>query len=190
MTFEENPREGKDDKSETKPEEGNLYYVPTRHPRTDRIRVNKLLRKDFYPIQINDAGPQEDYMHYKKPNLLDAPIDNQTRHDLEKLLKENHDACAVDERQICTTCLIKMLTDTGDHPLIGKKTYALALKHYDWAREEIDKMLEGGVIRESHANWSAPNVVVPKGDGDKRLCVDFRALNAITRTYVWPMPRV
>ena len=33
-------------------------------------------------------------------------------------------------------------------------------------------------------------MVVPKGDGGKRLCMDFRALNAITRTYVWPMPRV
>ena len=31
---------------------------------------------------------------------------------------------------------------------------------------------------------------VPKGDGGKRLCVDFRAFNAITRTYIWPMPRV
>ena len=33
-------------------------------------------------------------------------------------------------------------------------------------------------------------MVVPKGDGGKRLCMDFRALNAITRTYMWPMPRV
>ena len=32
--------------------------------------------------------------------------------------------------------------------------------------------------------------MVPKGDGGKRLCVDYRALNAVTRTYVWPMPRV
>ena len=32
--------------------------------------------------------------------------------------------------------------------------------------------------------------MVLKGDGGKRLCVDFRALSAITRTYVWPMPRV
>ena len=32
--------------------------------------------------------------------------------------------------------------------------------------------------------------MVPKGDGGKRLCMDFRTLNAITRTYVWPMPRV
>ena len=28
------------------------------------------------------------------------------------------------------------------------------------------------------------------GDGGKRLCVDYRGINAITRTYVWPMPRV
>ena len=33
-------------------------------------------------------------------------------------------------------------------------------------------------------------MVVPKADGGKHLCVDFRALNAITRKYVWPMPKV
>ena len=32
--------------------------------------------------------------------------------------------------------------------------------------------------------------MVPKDDGGNRLCMDFRALNAITRTYVWPIPRV
>ena len=127
VTFDQNPREGKDEKSETKPEEGNLYYVPTRHNRTGRTEVNTLLRKNFYPVQINEAGPQQDYVHYKKPNLLDAPIDNQTRYGLEKLLKENHDAFAEDERQIGTTPLIKMSTDTDDHPPIAKKPYALAL---------------------------------------------------------------
>ena len=54
----------------------------------------------------------------------------------------------------------------------------------------IDKLLEAGVIRESLSSWSAPIVVVPRGDDGKRLCVDFRALNTRTRTYVWPMPRV
>ena len=83
-----------------------------------------------------------------------------------------------------------MSIDTGDACPIAKKPYTLALKHYDWVKEEIDKLLEAGVIRESHSSWSAPIVVVPKGDGGKRLCVDYRALNAITRTYVWPMPRV
>ena len=82
-----------------------------------------------------------------------------------------------------------MSIDTGEHPPIAKKLYALALKHYDWVRDEIDKLLEAGVIRESHSSWSAAIVVVPKGDGGKRLCMDFWPLKAITRTYVWPMPR-
>ena len=83
-----------------------------------------------------------------------------------------------------------MTINTGDHPPKAKNPYTLALKHYVWVKEEIDKLLEAGFIRQSHSSWSAPIVVVPKGDGGKRLCVDFRALNKITRTYVWPMPRV
>ena len=83
-----------------------------------------------------------------------------------------------------------MSIDTGDACPIAKKPYSLALKHYGWVKEEIDKLLEAGVIRESHSHWSAPIVVVPKGDCGKRLCADYGALNAITRAYVWPIPRV
>ena len=104
--------------------------------------------------------------------------------------EKNHDAFTEDERQIGTTPLIKMSIDTRDQSVIAKKPYPVALKHYDWVRDDIDKLLEAGVIRESHPSWSAPIVVVPKGDGGRRLCMDFKDLNAITRTYVWPMPRV
>ena len=45
-------------------------------------------------------------------------------------------------------------------------------------------------MRESHSSWSAPIVVVSKGDGGKGMCVDYRVLNAISRTYIWPMPRI
>ena len=88
---------------------------------------------------------------------------------MDNLLKDNGDAFATDERQIGTTALIKMEIDTGDHPLIAKKPYTLVLKHYDWVKEVTDKLLEVGVIRESHSSWSAPILVVPKGDGGKRL---------------------
>ena len=83
-----------------------------------------------------------------------------------------------------------MSIDTGDHPLIAKKPYILAINHHEWVKEEIDKLLEAGVISESHSSWSVPIVVVLKGDGGKRMCVDYRALNATSRTYIWPMPRI
>ena len=146
VTFDQIPREGRDGKSGQDPTKGNLYYFTTRNPRTGTLEVNTLPKKDFYPVQINEVGPQHDYVHYRKPSLLDAPVDKQTKHDLERLLEENHDAFAEDERQIGITPLIKMSIDTSDHPPIAKKPYALALKHYNWVRDEIDKLLKAGII--------------------------------------------
>ena len=188
VTFEQKPVKGKEVKSEFQKVEKSLYHIPTRNRKTGKTEI---LKKDLSTVtHINEFGPQQDFVSYNKPAPQDAPIDNQTKADLDKLLDNNKDAFAEDERQMGTIPLIEMTTDTGDHPPIAKKPYTLALKHYDWVKEEIDKLLEAGVVRESHSSWSAPIVVVPKGDGGKRLCVDLRALNKITRTYVWPMPRV
>ena len=126
VMFDKNPRKGRDGKSDP-----DLYHVPTRNPRMGRLEVNTLPKKYFYPVQINEVGPQHNYVHYRKPRLLDAPVNKQTRLDLETLLDENHDAFAEDERQIGTTPLIKMSIDTSDHPPIARKPYALALKHYN-----------------------------------------------------------
>ena len=109
---------------------------------------------------------------------------------LVKLLEANKDSFAEDEKQIGITPLIKMSIDIGDHQPIAKKPFTLAIKHHEWVKEEIDKLLEAGVIRESHSSWYAPIVVVPMGDGGKRMHVDYIVLNAISRTDMWPMPRI
>ena len=54
------------------------------------------------------------------------------------------------------------------------------MKHYDWVRSEINKLLDAQVIQSSQSSWSAPINVVPKGDGGKCLVIDYRALNKIT----------
>ena len=48
-------------------------------------KVKTLLKKDFFPVtNINAVGPQQDFVHYKKPELQDAHIDRQTKLDLDK----------------------------------------------------------------------------------------------------------
>ena len=113
--FDKNPRKGKDGKADADPTKGNLYYVSTRNPRTDRLEVNTLPKKDFYPIQINEVGTQHDTVHYTKPHLLDAPVNKQTRHDFEMPPEENHDVFAEDERMMGATPPTKMSIDTSDH---------------------------------------------------------------------------
>ena len=95
-----------------------------------------------------------------------------------------------DETTIGTMPLTQMSIDTGDSDPISQKPYPVAMKHYQWVKEEIDKLLEAGVIRNSQSSWSAPIIVVPKGDGGKCLVIDYRALNKVTRKFVWPMPKV
>jgi hypothetical protein len=57
---------------------------------------------------------------------------------------------------------------------------------------QVKDMLKKGVIQKSHSPWSAPAILVPKKSLDKkpkyRFCVDFRALNAVTKFDPYPLP--
>ena len=59
-----------------------------------------------------------------------------------------------------------MQIDTGDSEPVSQKPYLITMKHYDWVRSEINKLLDVWVIHSSHSSWSAPTIVVPKGDGE------------------------
>ena len=64
------------------------------------------------------------------------------------------------------------------------------MKHYQWVKDEIEKLLAAKVIHTSRSSWSAPIIVVPKGNVGKHLVTDYRALNKVTRKFTWPMPKV
>ena len=54
----------------------------------------------------------------------------------------------------------------------------------------MNDLLKNNIIRPSHSEWSFPVVLIKKSDGSKRFCVDFRKLNKITKSYVWPLPHI
>ena len=144
-------------------------------------------------IPINSATTQRMLPKTIKPDSftpLKYRLDSTIQQQLDNLLRTFKDQFAKDETTIGTTPLIQMSINTGDSDPVSQKPYPVAMKHYNWVKEEIDKLLEAGVIRNSYSSWSAPIIVVPKGDGGKRLVIDYRALNKVTRKFVWPMPKV
>lgn len=57
-------------------------------------------------------------------------------------------------------------------------------------KQELQKMLDKGIIRESRSQWQSPRAIVPKKDGSLHLCIDFRKVNAVAKFVVFPMPGV
>ena len=56
--------------------------------------------------------------------------------------------------------------------------------------EHIKDLLEQGSIRPSASPYGAPILFVPKKDGRRRMCMDYRALNKQTIKDRFPLPRI
>ena len=54
--------------------------------------------------------------------------------------------------------------------------------------QQMQTMLEEGIIEESSSPWMAPAVFVCKKTGEIRLCVNYRELNKKTAKDAYPLP--
>ena len=128
-----------------------------------------------------------------KPDVFNPPhhkLTTNIQNEHDTLLKEYESIFTKDETSIRTTPLTSMMTDTGNSDPVSQKPYPITMKHYQWVKEEKEKLLTAKVIHHSRLSWSAPIIIVTKGDGGKHLVINYRTLNKVTRKFTWPMPKV
>ena len=113
-------------------EESNL---PT-HENPDVHTTSSVTAKKMMPEQL-EPNTFEPPHHKLKPNIEAK---------LQALLKEYATQFTQDETSICTTPLTKMTIDTGNTKPVSQKHYPITMKHYQWVKDEIEKLLTAKVI--------------------------------------------
>ncbi|GBG84590.1 hypothetical protein CBR_g38873 [Chara braunii] len=68
--------------------------------------------------------------------------------------------------------------------------YRMSPRELEELRKQLDELLEKGWIRPSSSPFGAPLLFVPKKEGELRMCIGYRGLNAITVKNVEPLPRI
>ena len=81
-----------------------------------------------------------------------------------------------------------VITTTDEIPVVCP-SYRINEKHRQVIKEEIDKLLDAGIIRESDTPYSAQALAIPKKDKTVRTCIDFRKLNKKTVRSQHPITR-
>ena len=71
------------------------------------------------------------------------------QNDLDLLLQEYGSQFPKDETSIGTTPLTSMTRDTGTSKPVSQIPYPIAMKHYQWVKDEIEKLLAAKVIHTS-----------------------------------------
>ena len=85
---------------------------------------------------------------------------------------------------------IHHIIDTGDAEPINRPPYKMSPLELDELRKQLDELLALGFIQPSMSPWGAPVLFVRKKNGEMRLCVDYRALNQVTKRHSHPLPRI
>ena len=82
------------------------------------------------------------------------------------------------------------IINTGDAEPIKISPRPYSPLDLEKIKEFIDEGIKNGIIQESESPWSAPIVLAMKADGTTRVCVDYRALNRVTKKDAYPLPRI
>ncbi|XP_066990457.1 uncharacterized protein [Macrobrachium rosenbergii] len=130
-------------------------------------------QEDFSPLLVPDAGPSPTW---EQTNLNKELQENQ---------KQNLEALLSHYREVMSdipgrTHVIKHQIRLVREEIVKVKPYKIPYALRKDVNSEIESMKALDIIEPSSSPYSAPMVVVSKPDNSKRICLDFRRLNALT----------
>lgn len=111
------------------------------------------------------------------------------RKKLIKLINEHRDAFAMNITELGCTPLIEV-TITDDDVLVRAKSYKTSEKKRQEIRGIVRTWKEAGIVKDTNSPYSSVVILFSKSNGENRLVIDYRRLNAQTKKTNFPIPHV
>ena len=107
---------------------------------------------------------------------------------LQDLLNQHRKVCG-DIPGVCRTAAhdIQLVPNTSP---IRQQFYRIGPEKLKLMKEEVAYLLRNGLAEQSSSPWASPCILVPKSNGQVRLCTDYRKVNNVTTKDSYPLPRI
>jgi len=122
-------------------------------------------------------------------DLSDSDLTDIQKQQLHSFLLSQRSAFAQDWSELGKTPLHHHKIDTGNARPVRLPFYRQNVNIRQECSRQVKEMLEHNIIQPSMSEWHSPVVMVKKKDNSYRFAVDYRRLNAVTKSIFFPLPR-
>jgi len=144
------------------------------------------------PLVSNERLPSiaemRQALESKAISLADTALKGRDLDALITLLYRNLDLMATELTELPGCDVLLHRIETGDAAPVRKRSYRLSPADRAEVNRQVQEMADANIIEPSDSPWLSPLLLVSKKDGSKRLCVDYRSVNALTKLTSYPLP--
>ena len=145
--------------------------------------VNEIVSKIDSQEAENSSIPQSNVNHGN--NISDDEKDQ-----LKALISKYGGIFASNPRKLTPVRNMTHRIITNDAQPVRMKPYHIPHAWNKEVSDQVQQMLDNGIIRPSSSPWNAPVILVKKKDDSMRFVCDFRGLNDVTKKDSYPLPHI
>lgn len=149
----------------------------------NRDQINMMQHSKIRSQESTNKSNEEE-----RPNLIDCNLNDAQKKKLEQLITKFPDVFGKQTGR--TNKLKHRIKLTPDTQPINSPPFRYSPARRKLIEENLNEMIDQGIISPSSSPWAAPVILAPKKDGSLRFCIDYRKLNSTTIRDAYPIPRI